>query len=224
MGAGPIAIENLRSDSQTLQGNNQSNSACPVCSAPHSRYLFRKKGYRIYQCPECNLEFLSPQPDDKVLASIYTSEYFLGDRDEQSQLRVAQLKSATAFLYLNQLQEVMTHSGGRILEVGCGTGDFLLQARDRGFHVQGIEYSSAAAETANQRLGARVVETGTLDSVRLPTEYFNAMVACDVIEHVRDPKAFLQMGWKWLKPGGVLFLATPSVDSWSRKLMGKKWM
>jgi ubiquinone/menaquinone biosynthesis C-methylase UbiE len=127
-------------------------------------------------------------------------------------------------MYLDRLKRLMSKPGGRLLEVGCGTGDFLVQARARGFEVHGIEYSSAAAATANQRLGAGTVNTGTLESARLPCENFNAIVACDVIEHVRDPKLFLQRAHACLLPGGLIFIVTPSVDSWSRKWMRKHWM
>jgi SAM-dependent methyltransferase len=46
----------------------------------------------------------------------------------------------------------------------------------------------------------------------------------DFIEHVRDPRATLQTAHNLLRPGGVIFLATPSLDSWSARLMGRRWM
>lgn len=224
MAVGAINLQDRSSDGQRFQPGLSDAPACPVCATPRARYWFSKHDYPVYQCGKCKLEFLHPQPADNVLAAIYSKDYFLGDGTTESAERTVQLKSATACLYLDRLSRMLRESGGRLLEVGCGTGEFLAQARGRGFEVGGIEYSSTAAEIANQRLGPGTVHTGTLESATLPSEYFNAIVACDVIEHVREPKSFLARAHACLQPGGLLFLVTPSVDSWSRKWMRSRWM
>ena len=197
---------------------------CPVCDAPNARYFFTKNSYPVYRCRQCKLEFLHSQPDERVLASIYNSNYFLGEPNRESAERTVRLKSTTARLYLERLGGTLLRPGARILEVGCGNGEFLAEARTRGLRVEGIEYSAVAAENANRRLGAGTVQVGTLDTVLLPRESFDAIVACDVIEHVRDPKSFLRTAYACLRPGGLVFLVTPSLDSWSRKLMRQHWM
>ena len=53
---------------------------------------------------------------------------------------------------------------------------------------------------------------------------FDVCVLADVIEHTRDPMATMLRAWELLKPGGTLFLATPSLDSWSGRLMRQRWM
>jgi SAM-dependent methyltransferase len=185
---------------------------------------FTKDSYAVYRCGCCACEFLEPQPDDRTLSEIYNAEYFLGEHDEASDQRVAALKGATSALYLDRLSPVLPRNGTRLLEIGCGTGDMLLQAQSRSFAVNGVEYSTAAAATANQRLGAELVQTGTIDNASLPSGYFDVIAACDVIEHTRDPESFLERAHALLRPGGVIFLVTPSLDSWSRRLLGKRWM
>jgi 2-polyprenyl-3-methyl-5-hydroxy-6-metoxy-1,4-benzoquinol methylase len=111
-----------------------------------------------------------------------------------------------------------------LLEVGCGCGEFLVEAQRRGFEVSGIEISSYAAETANHRLGMERVTVGTLGGVYLPETTFDVVVFADVIEHVRDPLEFLRRVYTLLKPGGIVFLVTPSLDSWSARLLGHRWM
>ena len=64
---------------------------------------------------------------------------------------------------------------------------------------------------------ARAVETASL-----PTNLLDVIAACDVIEHTRNPKSFLERAHALLRPGGLIFLVTPSLDSWSRKLLGKR--
>lgn len=208
----------------TAEKNAASEVVCSICLVAPAELKFTKDSYPVYRCSSCAGEFLEPQPDDRALAEIYDAEYFLGDHDEASDRRVAALKSGTSALYLDRLSTALAGNGRRLLEIGCGTGDLLLQAQSRAFEVNGVEYSTVAAATANQRLGAELVRTGTIESASLPAGHFDVVVACDVIEHTRNPKTFLEKAFELLRPGGVVFLVTPSLDSWSRRLLGKRWM
>ncbi len=179
--------------------------ACPICLVAAAEPTFTKDSYPIYRCGSCAGEFLEPQPDDRALAEIYDAEYFLGDHDEASDRRVAALKSGTSALYLDRLSPTLAGNGRRLLEIGCGTGDLLLQAQSRSFEVNGVEYSTVAAATANQRLGAELVRTGTIENASLPAGHFDVVVACDVIEHTRDPKSFLEQGTRAASARGRSF-------------------
>jgi glycosyltransferase involved in cell wall biosynthesis len=93
-----------------------------------------------------------------------------------------------------------------------------------GWHVTGIEYSPAACEKARQRLKKGEVINGELQQAGLPAEQFDLCVLSDVLEHVRAPLDFMCEIHRVLKPGGTLFIATPSIDSWSARFMKQKWM
>jgi SAM-dependent methyltransferase len=178
----------------------------------------------VYFCCNCRCEFLEPQPDDRTLAEIYSAHYFLGDHSEESDQRISEMKTATANLYLDRLAKTLPANGARFLEIGCGTGDLLVQAQSRSLEVHGVEFSTISTAAANRRLGAELVQPGTIETASLPTGYFDVIAACDVIEHTRNPKSFLERAHALLRPGGLIFLVTPSLDSWSRKLLGKRWM
>jgi cyclopropane fatty-acyl-phospholipid synthase-like methyltransferase len=134
------------------------------------------------------------------------------------------MKSANGVLCIDALSRVVRPQDTDLLEIGCGHGELLLEARIRGFRVSGIEVSPHAATVANRRLGAQAVLVGTLETVPLPSGRFGAIVAADVIEHVRDPKGFLMRIRELLVPGGALLLVTPSLDSWTRRLLRHHWM
>jgi SAM-dependent methyltransferase len=168
--------------------------------------------------------FLNPQPSDEELAKIYTGEYFLGHESEEGRRNASELKRATARQYLAELMRYNGTPSGRLLEVGCGEGDFLCEAEAAGYEVLGVEYSSAACATANDRLKHGRVEQGELADAKLPDSHFDVCVLNDVIEHVRDPIAFLQEIRRVLRPGGALFIATPCLDSWSARVMKERWM
>ena len=168
--------------------------------------------------------FLNPPPSDEELGKIYNAEYFLGNESEEGRKTTSELKQATAQHYLAELTRYQGAPSGRLLEVGCGTGDFLAEAEAAGYEVLGVEYAEAACATANERLKHGRVEQGELKAAKLPDSHFDVCVLNDVIEHVRDPIAFLREIQRVLRPGGALFIATPSLDSWSARFMKERWM
>jgi 2-polyprenyl-3-methyl-5-hydroxy-6-metoxy-1,4-benzoquinol methylase len=199
-------------------------ASCPICASRRLHYAFSQNDYRVVRCDDCGLMLLNPQPSPAELRAIYSETYFLGDDTPEARTRVARMKAATARLYLDQIRQYRGAQGGRLLEVGCGQGDFLLEAQRAGYDVVGVEISSSAARAASERLGGGKVICGEIESVALRDNHFDVCVLSDVIEHVRDPVAFLATIRRLLRPDGVLFVATPSLDSWSARLLRQNWM
>jgi len=175
----------------------------------------------------------NPQPSDAELAAIYSETYFLGSDDRADQGAFADqvhaLKRATAIGYLDRIENYRgwtpeTRRGRTLLEVGSGLGNLLVEARARGYVVTGLEYAPASVARANARLGEALVRQGSLESLAMPPASFDVCVLADVIEHTRDPMTTMVRAWELLKPGGTLFLATPSLDSWSGRLMRQRWL
>jgi len=115
-------------------------------------------------------------------------------------------------------------SKGRLLDVGCATGDFLLTFDPEAWSLYGLEYSDFAARSAQARTTADIV-CGELTDVinRLPLGSFDAITLWDVIEHVRNPRLYLECCKALLGSGGLLFLTTGEFDSLAAKVMGRRW-
>lgn len=197
---------------------------CHVCKGMRVYYLFSACGHRVVRCDDCGLVFFNPQPSDDELARIYGADYFLGSESEAGREAAGELKQATAGLYLSEIRRYHGLEAGRLLEVGCGEGDFLVLAEADGWQVTGVEFSPAACKIAQQRLKNGSVSCGELQPAGLPSAQFDLCVVSDVIEHVRSPLDFLLEIHRVLKPGGTLFIATPSIDSWSARFLRQKWM
>jgi 2-polyprenyl-3-methyl-5-hydroxy-6-metoxy-1,4-benzoquinol methylase len=198
--------------------------ACHVCEGARIYYVFSASGYRVVRCDDCGLVFLNPQPSNEELTRIYDANYFLGSESDAGRQAVSEIKQATAKLYLAEIRRYRGPENGQLLEIGCGDGDFLSLAEAEGWQVTGIEYSPAACETARQRLKSGRVLCGELTSANLADGQFDLCVISDVLEHVRSPLEFLRQIHRVLKPGGILFVATPSTDSWSARFLRQKWM
>src|SRR4051794_8455114 len=158
---------------------------CPLCRAP-GRLVCSVAEYPVHLCAACHLEFLSPQPDDVALGSIYNESYFLHGQIPEAEERMSEMKRATASRYMDIIERILPGRGRRLLEIGCGHGDMLVEANKRGYVVAGVEFSTHAVDVANQRLAISAVCAGSIGTVKLPAEYFDVVAFVDVIEHVRD--------------------------------------
>ena len=113
------------------------------------------------------------------------------------------------------------HAGKRLLDMGCGNGEFLLRARSAGWTVVGVDFDPKAVEVASsQGLDIRLGSVQELD----PTaEQFDVITLAHVIEHVHQPIEILKACYRLLKPGGILWLETPNMASEGHRLFGENW-
>ena len=199
---------------------------CVICNSPEIAKKFPFRHYIVYACGNCQFQWLDPQPTDVELAEIYSNQYFLDEGDAEITELVNKLKRATASLYLDQLVkgDLSSPSGLSLLEIGCGMGDFLLEAQSKGFKVSGLEVTDHLVEFANRRLGVSSVQKGFIETSNFKDESFDVVAFFDVIEHVRNPLDFMVRVNNLLRKSGKVYIVTPSLDSWSAKLLGKNWM
>lgn len=211
--------------SATQTGIPGTNS-CIVCGGRRIHYDFSVGPHRVEECVSCGLMRLNPQPSDQELAAIYNKDYFVFSGDAQNTSRVSELKSRTSDYYLDLLEAYGKGPlTGSLLEVGSGHGDFLLRAEARGLSVTGVEYSTHSVQVASQKLGSRGrVIAGEIEDLLGSPERFDYIVFADVLEHVRDPHAFLRAVHALLKQDGVVVAVVPSLDSFSARWMKSKWM
>ena len=111
--------------------------------------------------------------------------------------------------------------GRKLLDVGCGSGDFLLGMRARGWSVLGVEPDPVAAAAA--RKNGLDVRDGMLADADFADDTFDAIVLSHVIEHVHEPMALLRECGRVLRPGGVLVLMTPNLTSVGHRKFGADW-
>jgi 2-polyprenyl-3-methyl-5-hydroxy-6-metoxy-1,4-benzoquinol methylase len=179
----------------------------------------------LCRCTHCELVSVYPFPREEELRAVYAAEYFKSDEssvkgyDDYESDRPNIVRTAA-----RRLQEIeRLVPTGRLLDVGCALGFFLEEARRRGWAVEGIDISAHAIQYAQDRLGLPA-QVGTLGDARLAKDSFDVITLWDVIEHLPNPVAELGVCRDLLRPGGLLVLSTPDLESWVAKITGPRWM
>jgi SAM-dependent methyltransferase len=192
--------------------------------------------WSLKRCETCSLVWQDPMvvPDDLVRA--YGNYYTVSAADGASAPQADRLTAgflrldrfATQLLRLEP--ERRRHADayldalplGRLLDVGCGSGAFAARMKRAGWRAVGTEFDPVAAERARKVHGIEV-ELGDLAEIAFESDSFDAITVRHVVEHVREPVAFLQECWRILKPGGRLIFITPNVDGLGHGHFGTRW-
>lgn len=173
--------------------------------------------FHLVQCNKCRLLYINPRPTWDILQEYYPAQYNafiqlnIPRRPWNGVVRRCKIVSAY-------------QQGGRLLDVGCGTGTFLKTIGQFGiWELYGIEPASLPAQIARERFNLNVVQDTLIES-RFPSGFFDVVTWWDVLEHVPNPSACLRESFRILKPGGWLFVQTPDPDSWEARLFGPYWI
>ncbi|HEV2786323.1 MAG TPA: methyltransferase domain-containing protein, partial [Solirubrobacteraceae bacterium] len=113
--------------------------------------------------------------------------------------------------------------GGRLLDVGCGYGVLLAEARTRGYEVLGLELAAAAVRHAREELGVTILDIPLEEFRPEAEERFDVIVLADVLEHLGDPVEAIDGCCDLLADGGVLCVVTPDPSSLTARLAGRRW-
>lgn len=134
---------------------------------------------------------------------------------------LAPLRGATVD---REIRHLPANPGGRLLDVGSGDGAFVAQMAALGWNAEGLEPDPAAAANA-AKAGLRVTQGPLADlDDAAHAEAFDAVTLSHVIEHMHDPTAELLRIRRLLKPGGILWLATPNLEALGYRKFGQHWL
>jgi len=207
--------------------------SCLVCGHPELAHRFTAgdrlygttpKSFRVAACRRCGLLQLDPLPAAEELRAYYPDSYwFAPDRSTASRLeesyRRLVLRDHLAFVE-HALRD--SRASGPVLDYGCGGGLFLGMLAERGFPVLGMDFSPEAAAIAARRPGVAAL-CGSLEQVPLRDATCAAVTMFHVLEHVREPRAYLEAAGRLLAPNGRLIVQVPDAACWQFKLLGAAW-
>jgi 2-polyprenyl-3-methyl-5-hydroxy-6-metoxy-1,4-benzoquinol methylase len=112
---------------------------------------------------------------------------------------------------------------GRLLDIGCATGNFLKLSHERGWTVIGIEPVEKAAKNAREMYHLNVLTTN-LENSNLEPASFTAITLWDVLEHLPDVRKAMKIIHELLTSDGMVFFSIPNLESFDRRLFGQDWI
>lgn len=207
--------------------------------------------WTYWACTQCCSLYLSPRPTVETLALAYATYYTHQGPGESSLIQRAKwclenefwshslrtdlrprlhLPSWLRWLLIPlrsrlvepfQLTELAKRPTGRLVDVGCGSGDLLVVARQLGWQAVGLEVDPAAVRAARAR-GLEVLE-GSYECLSSFGTELDCIICSHVLEHVHRPLDLLLKIAESLKPGGVLLLSLPNATSLLRSHFGNDW-
>jgi len=166
--------------------------------------LEEQGAYRLFSCLHCGLQFWNP----RTLPGSEWYELSYSGRDAQ----LLPLEPGHKYF----LADPKAPSSGDLLDVGCGTGNFLVAAREKGFRVSGTELDRSAATFAHEKLSLeRIFPFSITEFVsQHPAEKYDVVTFFEVLEHQADPTAFLTALRSCLRPGGFIAFSVPNRERW----------
>ena len=225
---------------------DSTESRCPICGGT-GRFAYRATDrlhdlpgeFDYAECTDCGAVFQIPMPAAEQIASFYPEEYAPykpGKQKQPNPLESAVLRSCYGYTQLNSplpdwlgrllggifyRDSIPYVSDGRLLDVGCGGGKYLLAMQRIGWQPQGVEFNERAVATCRQS-GLEVFQ-GELADAGLSDASFDLVTARHVIEHIADPTAFVAEIFRVLKPGGMMVIKTPNAQALGRRWFGVDW-
>ncbi|MBA6151953.1 class I SAM-dependent methyltransferase [Gelidibacter gilvus] len=164
-----------------------------------------------------------PQPSESKLPEYYKSEDYISHTDAKRNVfeKLYHLVKGIALKRKLKLINSVSQESKSVLDVGCGTGDFLQVALKAGWAITGIEPNEQARAIANKKTNHSVFETEQL--FKFEANRFDVITLWHVLEHLPELEAHFDLFNKLLKPDGVLIIAVPNYKSFDANLYKQFW-
>lgn len=218
---------------------------CLLCDNSEYRPIIRGRDrllglpgeFTVVECRKCGLRFTNPRPSMDELAYYYPENYgpykvYLSDSDSQDDTLLERFKTRLKQLPLASFMKKLNNprltfipnlpDGAKVLELGCATGWFLNDLHKNHWDLYGVELSKTSATYAREELGLNVF-CGTLEGACFPSNYFDAIFAWHVIEHLPNPLGTLKEMNRVLKKDGYFVFSAPNVGCWEFYVFKSKW-
>lgn len=195
--------------------------------------------FNLVRCTNCGLIYLNPRPVKEIIGRYYPVESYYSYQDFTNKklnyrewLKRACLegyygsrnifkKLLSLLLVRNFLIVVPKGIKGRLLDIGCGSGEFLNQMKNFGWEVYGVEINKESADRGNKR--GLDIFCGELGDTDFPQNYFNVVVLSQTLEHVYSPGAYLEKIYQLLKEGGLLIIGVPNIECMESEIFKENW-
>lgn len=205
------------------------NNKCPWCGSGKALIhlwlrdeFLTKEDFHICECLNCGLLYTMPRPGKEKIGDYYKSdEYF--SHSENKKGFIPRVYETVKKVNLKHKYQMATQglAVGKILDIGCGVGDFLHTAELHGWSCTGVEPSEEAKSIAESRMKGKIIANADLESI--PDGCFDLITMWHVLEHVDDLKWEVTQLQRLIKPDGVVVIALPNYKSYDAQYYKQLW-
>lgn len=202
--------------------------SCPICGSNESELYLESKDYStskepfsIRQCSGCSFRFTSPVPSEDKIGSYYESEDYISHTDSKKGVmnKVYHIVRKKAIRNKEYLIDTFNVEKS-LLDIGCGTGDFLHFCKEHGWDILGLE-PDAGARSICAKKGVPVKDIDELH--RLEDKSVSVITMWHVLEHVYHLNRDFDKIKSVLKDDGKLVVAVPNCSSYDAQKYGEFW-
>jgi len=202
---------------------------CPICKAKQTEeflqlkdYFLTQEDFSIVKCKICGFRFTNPIPTEEAIGGYYHSEEYISHSNAKKGLINSIYQIVRNYSIDKKVLLVKDYKlQGKVLDIGCGTGEFLNALSKNGFDTKGIEPNESARNQAIKNYNLIVNEEKEIHNFQSGS--FDIITMWHVLEHVYRLEDRLEQIENMIKPGGFLLVAVPNPDSWDAKKYKKYW-
>ena len=180
-----------------------------------------KESFTVVTCDNCGFTFTNPRPTGSELGKYYLSEHYISHTNASKTLfeKIYQLIRKISIKRKYRLISSYA-SKGKILDIGCGTGDFLNMCKQKQWKTNGIEPNERARRQCIDRYGLDVSESVNLEEVE---GRFDIITMWHVLEHVDKLNETIIHLQRLLSENGRIIIAVPNINSYDCSFYNKYW-
>lgn len=207
----------------------ESLNACLVCDNESFTtflncpdHFLTQETFRICKCDKCGFLFTNPRPASGELPAYYQSAEYISHSNSRQGLQNILYQWVRKYTLGRKYDLIKNYKpGGRILDIGCATGEFLNYFKNRQWETFGIEPDEQARKMGISNYALEIEDEEYLH--KLPDASFDIITMWHVLEHVPLLNERIAQLQRLLSPNGILFIAVPNPDSQDAKLYGSFW-
>ena len=206
------------------------SAACPACGSDRvsealkaKDYTVSKETFAIWHCDDCTLRFTQNVPEEELIGPYYQSEEYVSHSNASEGLingLYQRVRNVTLTQKRKLLEELTGKKSGSVLDVGCGTGEFLHTMKQAGWQTRGLEPDEGARAFAKTSYGLDVsqpVDLFSLDGT------YDVVTLWHVLEHVHRLHDYLDRLRELIGKAGTLIIAVPNYTSPDAQHYGAHW-
>lgn len=222
----------LTKDCDALFMTKLDYTRCPICNEnneellmepvnTHGSHWISEERFRLVTCRTCGLVYINPRPAAEEISNYYNSGYYASNNRCKSYF-----EGFLSRYFLSKRNKIISFKkeGGRILDVGCGSGDFIfsLSASNKQWDVYGVEPNMEGYNLGKLKVRGHIFNK-ELPDCKFPNNYFDVVTMWHSLEHIYDPQQLLKEINRILKNDGVLIVAIPNSKSIGFKVSKEFW-